>query len=431
MAVGVDAGPRSSLARAAYGSRAAFASTALRESLQAFFSSRLLVWAAGIGTALIVGVMTRRGVALDPAGLTTPFSGKVPNLLVAPAARYDSVFYLGIAKLGYAQNVDTVFFPLYPLAVAFVSASGLPGILAGVLLSCCFAIGALFLLHRLVELDFGRIEARNTVWIVAWLPTAIFLSAVYSEALFLLLSVGSFYSGRLGRWWLAGLLGALAAATRNSGMLMVAPLLAIYLYGPRRDRPPDREPSGLRPRYAVRRDIAWIALVPLGLLCYLLYLHFATGHPFAPFTDQRHWHRSFIPLAGIPLGVFSVLKSVIGSIPGVDSLLAAHLTPLKVGRHLVELAFLIGAGVLVWYGRRRLPMPYTVLAVVSLAMTVSVPSPAEPLKSLPRFTMVIFPLWIALALWATEKNRVRAVLIVCAPLIITWTWLFTSWRWAA
>ena len=432
MAVGVDARPRSSLARAAYGSRAAFASSAaLRETLTAFFSSRLLIWAAGVGTALIAGVMTRRGMVLDPAGLTTPFSGKLPNLLVAPAARYDSVFYLGIAKLGYPQNIDTVFFPLYPLAIAFLSLSGLPGILAGILLSSCFAIGALFLLHRLVELDFGPIEARNTVWIVAWLPTAIFLSAVYSEALFLLLTVGSFYSGRIGRWWLAGLLGALAAATRNSGILMVAPLLALYLYGPRRDRPPDRVPSGLRPRFAMRPDIAWIALVPLGLLCYLLYLHFATGHSFAPFTDQRHWHRSFMPLAGIPLGIFSVLKSVIGSIPGVDAVLAAHLSPLKIGRHLVELVFLIGAGALLWYGRRRLPMPYTLLAAVSLAMAVSVPSPAEPLKSLPRFTLVMFPLWIALAVWATEKNRVRAVLIVSAPLVVTWTWLFTSWRWAA
>src|SRR3954464_2249707 len=171
MAVGVDAGPPSSLAPAALDSRATSGSTvALRETLVAFFSSRLLIWAAGIGTALIAGVMTRRGMVLDPAGLTTPFSGKVPNLLVAAGGRYDSVFYLGIAKVGYAQNVDTVFFPLYPLAIAFVSASGLPAILAGLLLSCCFAIGALFLLHRLVDLDFGPVEARNTVWIVAWLP---------------------------------------------------------------------------------------------------------------------------------------------------------------------------------------------------------------------------------------------------------------------
>src|SRR2546423_7011847 len=169
----LDAGPQSRLVGAALGLGAAVRSrAALRDSLEAFFSSRLLIWAAGIGTALIVGVGTRRGMVLDPAGLTTPFAGKLPNLLVAPAVRYDSIFYLGIAKAGYPQNVDTVFFPLYPLTVAFVSASGLPGVIAGILLSSCFAIGALYLLHRLVELDFGRIEARNTVWIVAWVPTA-------------------------------------------------------------------------------------------------------------------------------------------------------------------------------------------------------------------------------------------------------------------
>jgi hypothetical protein len=426
MARGVDAAPPATAVGAAY-----LSSPALRDTLKAFVSSRLLIWAAGIATALIVGVTTRRGMVLDPAGLTTPFTTKLPNVLLSPAARYDSVFYIGIAKVGYAQNVGTVFFPLYPLTVAIVAETGLPPAIAGVLLSCGFAIVALYLLHRLVELDFGPLMARNTVWIVAWLPTAIFLSAVYSEALFLMLSVGSFYSGRRGRWWLAGLLGALAAAARNTGLLMVVPLLVLYLYGPRADRPPDREASGLRPRYAMRRDIAWIGLVPLGVVAYLVYLHFATGHPFAPFVDQRHWHRSFIPLAGIPLGIFSALKSLYGSIPGLDPKLGSHLSVLKVARHVIELAFLIVAGLLIWYGRRKLPIAYTLLAAVSVAMTVSVPAAGEPLKSLPRFTLVVFPLWIALALWATEKNRVRAVLVVCAPLIVLWTYLFTSWSWAA
>ena len=51
--------------------------------------------------------------------------------------------------------------------------------------------------------------------------------------------------------------------------------------------------------------------------------------------------------------------------------------------------------------------------------------------ALARFTLVIFPLWIALALWATERRRVSVVLCACAPLVVVWTILFTSWTWAA
>jgi hypothetical protein len=72
-----------------------------------------------------------------------------------------------------------------------------------------------------------------------------------------------------------------------------------------------------------------------------------------------------------------------------------------------------------------------VYAAIALAAAVSAPTATEPLRSLPRFTLVIVPLWIALALWATERRRVTAVLCACAPLVVLWTVLFTAWTWAA
>jgi hypothetical protein len=63
-------------------------------------------------------------------------------------------------------------------------------------------------------------------------------------------------------------------------------------------------------------------------------------------------------------------------------------------------------------------------------MAVSVPGRAEPLKSLPRFTLVIFPLWISLALWADEKRRSRAILLILPLLLAGWSFLFTGWYWA-
>ncbi|HET7177610.1 MAG TPA: hypothetical protein VFI63_02870, partial [Solirubrobacterales bacterium] len=95
----------------------------------------------------------------------------------------------------------------------------------------------------------------------------------------------------------------------------------------------------------------------------------------------------------------------------------------------VELAFLVLALLLLRFSWRRLPAAYTAFSAVSLAIAVSVPADNDPLKSLPRLTLVIFPLWIALALWATERNRVRALLAVSAPLLAVWTFLFVSWKW--
>lgn len=404
---------------------------ALRDALGAFFSSRALVWAAGIAAVLIFGWDHAATAKYDHAHLTAPFSETLPNLLVSPAARWDSAWYLGIARTGYVLQLQTVFFPLYPALIALCGALGGGhglDILFGILISAACAVAALYLLHRLVSLELGVRTARNTVWIFAWLPVALVLSAVYSESLFLMLVVGSFYAARRGRWALAGLVGALAAASRNSGIIMVVPLLLLYLYGPRTDRNPDRPAGRLLPRHRLRPDALWIALVPVGLLAYMVYLQLSIGHPFDPFSHQIHWGRRFVPLGGIPLGAWSTGKAVVAAL-GLDPKLTSHVTVTGQMRHVVEFAFLVLALALLRLCWKRLPLAYTAFAAISLALAVSVPTDTDPLKSLPRFTLTMFPLWIALGLWATERRRVRQVIAISAPLLAAMTLLFVSWTW--
>jgi Mannosyltransferase (PIG-V) len=389
-----------------------------------------VIWVAGVFTALAAGPRQLEANSFNHHHLVTPFHDTLANVLVSPAARWDSVWYLGIAHFGYYRADQTVFFPLYPiLAAAGGAAFGgtvSAELVAGIVVSLACALGALYLVHRLVALELGREVADNAVWIYAWLPVAFFLSAVYSEALFLLLTVGSFYSGRTGRWWLAGALGALAALTRNSGVLLVIPLVLLYLYGPRADRPPDRASAGLKPRYRLRGDALSIVLVPLGLLAYLVYLKLSLGHALSPFQAESHWHRALDPLGGIPAGIWLGAKSVVAFVPIVGPGVAMGDV-----RKVVELGFLALGAWLLWRSWKRLPLAYTAYAAVALALAASVPTAGEPLRSLPRFTLVVFPLWIALSLWATERRRVGVVLACCAPLLVLWTVLFTSWTWAA
>jgi hypothetical protein len=76
---------------------------------------------------------------------------------------------------------------------------------------------------------------------------------------------------------------------------------------------------------------------------------------------------------------------------------------------------------------RRLNPAYVAYAICGLALPLSVPAGGFALMSLPRFEFVIFPLWIALALWAHERQRVRQVLWVFGTLLASCSALFAVW----
>src|SRR4051812_11545739 len=258
---------------------------AARDAWAAFWSSRAIVWAGGMAPILIFGWASETSARLDPLYTTLPYTDSFANLLIAPAARFDAAWYLAIAHHGYEVGGRAAFFPLFPGLVRVGGEMLGSPLIVGILISSACGLGGLYLLHRLVALDFGIERARTVVWLAAWFPGALVISAVYSESLFLLVSVGAIYAARLGRWPLAGMLGAAAAATRSGGVIVIVPLLIIYLYGPRLDRSARDLVSGLWPRHRPRADILWLLLaVPAGLVAYVLYLGLSTGDPTSVFS---------------------------------------------------------------------------------------------------------------------------------------------------
>ena len=138
---------------------------------------------------------------------------------------YDSTYYLEIAQYGY-RALTSAFFPLYPLLLRPFAANENHAALAGVAISnVSFLIGLWFLL-RLATLQLGDAAGRRAVLALAFFPSAVFSMAVYTDALFLMLSLVALYSARVSRWWIAALFGALAALTRNAGPVLAAALLA-------------------------------------------------------------------------------------------------------------------------------------------------------------------------------------------------------------
>jgi Mannosyltransferase (PIG-V) len=406
---------------------------AVRDAWGAFWSSRVLVWIAGMAAIVIFGWAGDTSARLDPLYLTIPSEQTFWNLLAAPAARFDSAWYLAIAEHGYGVTGRAAFFPVFPgLSALGGSLLGSP-LLAGFIVSSASGLGALYLLHRLVALDFDLDTTRTVVYFVAWFPSAIVLSAVYTEALFLLVSIGSLYAARLGRWPAAGLLGGLAAASRSGGVILIVPLLILYLYGPRRDRPRAEIHERLGPRFPVEANILWIlAGVPAGLLGYIAYLGISTGDPLSVLSAQSEWHRTFVPLGGLALGAWSALHGAFELlIPGVGrpaSVVGNGVTPeLLALRDIIYCCFLVASVWLIGEASRRLPVAYTAYAVCGLAVPLSMPAGGNALMSLPRFIWVLFPLWIALALWARERDRVRPVLVLLGTLLAISSALFATW----
>jgi Gpi18-like mannosyltransferase len=165
--------------------------------------------------------------------------GVLPYRLVAPFARWDARWYLDIAHSGYIQFPPgrAAFFPLYPLLLAIGGAVFGSPLICGIVISFVCAFFAFAFLHRLTKIELGADAARHTVWILAFSPMAYYLSAIYSESLFLMLSVGAVLAARTGRWTWAATAGVLAAATRNAGILLILPLM--LLWWQRRDPPID------------------------------------------------------------------------------------------------------------------------------------------------------------------------------------------------
>ena len=323
-------------------------------------------------------------------------------------ARWDSVHFLRIAEDGYDQ-APAAFFPLYPALVALIGRL-LAGhyVLAGVLVSLACTLGAMALLYRIAEERLGAEGGRRALLYLAFFPTALFLQAVYSESLFLLLAVATFVLAERGRFVAAGTLTGLAILTRPAGIALV-PALALIAWRARESR----------------RALAALALAAAIASVYPLLLWWQLGDPFAFVDAQDRWHRELSPVG--PLGgVWDGLRAVAtGDTPSGAA--PMHAAAVNV-EGLAYLALFATLTVVVW---RRFGAPYGLFAALSLALPLSVPSERWPLLSLPRFGLVVFPFFLALAAIG-RSPRVHGAILGTSGLflglgVVRWS----LWEWVA
>ena len=386
-----------------------------------FLWSRAAIWAAAL-FALFVFVPNRhpRAARWDDPTLTHDL-GAVTDVW----ARWDSVWFLRIAEHGYnaASGAASAFYPVYPLTVAGLGRVFFGHyVLAGILISLVAAFGSFLLLYQLTEERLGADGARRAVLYLAFFPFALFLQAVYSESLYLLLTLAAFALAERRRFLPAGLAAGLALLTRPTGIALL-PALALLAW---------------RERHRLRA-LGSLAIAPLLFCAYPLYLWQAEGDPWAFVRAQRLWSRHLSPAGpfggiwdGLRAGWAGVEQLASGSHTHVYWTAVQDTDPIRAATiNLENLAFLVLFVVLTVIAWRRFGSPYGLFAALSLAIPLCVPSHRWPLLSMPRFGLTIFPLFLALAV-VGRRPRVHTAIVAISSLllgvaIVQWA----LWQWVA
>ena len=397
-------------------------------SAAAAVASRLLMAAVAVLTTYTIGVLSKPLRLRDPAHAEVLRGA--PKRLFEPWAHWDGVWFIRIASGGYGSHTSTqAFFPLYPLLLrVFAPAAAHSYVIAGVAISVACYAGAMALLYRLANDEAGARVALWSVVFISVFPMALFFQAVYSESLFLLLTLSSFAAARRGRWALAGLAGFLAVLTRSAGLLLLAPLVLIWWE--QRRGCAFRLPGGPAPTPATLTcrpslgSLGWLALMPAGLVLYMAYLWRQFQDPLLFSHAQRAWGRTLaLPTTAVWRGLVLAVQGVYWLLvraaqAGLGVPAAGGGSHLDLLARLPEfLALLLALRLLVacW---RRLPAPYAVYAAAACLFPLFYPESSQPLSSYPRFLLVNFPLFIALAALLAESRLWRWV-VVGAMLVLS------------
>jgi Mannosyltransferase (PIG-V) len=394
---------------------------ALSPAVEIFLWSRAAIWAAALFAWLVFEPNRHPEAARWDDPSVTRDLGWVTDVW----ARWDSVWFLRIAEHGYGdlEGAAAAFYPLYPAAVGLLGRVFLGHyLLAGIVISLATTLAAFVLFHDLAETKLGAEGARRAVLYLALFPMALFLQAVYSEALFLLLSVAAFALAERRRFLPTGLVAGLALLTRPVGVALL-PALALLAW---------RSPK--------RRDaLAQLAVAPLLFAVYPLVLWWQRDDPWAFARAQDIWSRH-VSYAGPLGGIWDGLRA---GWAGVRQLVSgSHTTtywpavegtdPMRVAAvNLEALAFLVLFVALTIVAWRRFGAPYGLFAALSLAIPLSVPSERWPLLSLPRFGLTIFPLFLALATLGGRPRLHTAIVAVSSILLGVAVAQWSLWQWVS
>lgn len=344
---------------------------------------------------------------------TTTLSGPF-RLMTDVFTSWDSEWYLRIMRSGYPASIPpdvtfhdmearAAFFPGFPLLARWVDAV-LPGgdVLASLAVNTGLSLVALVLLGVLARRWFDVTTATRAMVLFALFPGSFVLSYIYSEPLFIAVSLATLLMLDDERWVAAGVFAAIGTATRPNGLALIAACAVASFI-------------------AIRRRRDWGSLVapllaPIGIGAFHLYLGFHTGEWLAWFRVQGEAWDEGTSFGGTAVThMFDFVK---------------YLNPLSSGAgdpwvNMITAITLLCMLFMLWcLWRRPLPWPAIAFIAVILAMML-IP---DTVTARPRFLFTAAPLFIPVAAWWPRRDRYgwEATLVGCGAGLVVVTSLYAS-----
>jgi hypothetical protein len=328
--------------------------------------------------------------------------------------KWDSNHYLAIAREGYSPGPGDakyriVFFPLYSLLIKALWFIFRDYTFSGLVLSTLSLTASCYLLHRLTCIEDDRPAGARAAFFLIASPFSVFLGLVYTESLFLALSLACFLALKKRRWLLAGMAGFSAALTKNQGLLLVIPFFIEAVECLALER---KLHGG---RGSASRAIASflpILLIPAGFAAYCLLNFAVTGDPFRFLEFQRdHWSNVF--------GFFA---------QNIRGMAAQAFSYDKMGYRftlmILQPAVFISALALLFAAARK-RISASVLAY-SLAYLVISYSPTWLLSGA-RYSTALFFIPMTLSLHTKKKEAFGAWALASSALMAFFTIIFLEW----
>lgn len=353
-----------------------------------------------------------------------PYADRVLTVTNLPSwiwgfGNFDGVHYLRIAQNGYTANFSQAFFPVYPFLIKIFNLLPKGNLdfsiytdpsyfYTGMVLSAVFFILALYFLFRLWSEEYGSKTTWLSIILLLTFPTSFYFGSVYSESIFLLLTVLTFWFVRKDKFILAGVAASFASATKIQGSLLFIYLLIELIY---------RYKDHSLTRFdLVKKGITALALSVTGLASYMFYLWKVLGDPVYFLTSQPAFgaDRSSAPLIPLPQVFYRYIKILTETSASSLAFWNASLE--------LFMAILVIIALVITFKKVR--FSYWIFALLAVLM----PTLTGTFSSIPRYVLLAFPILPAIA---NFRKAVKYIIIAQVLLGAVLIMLFTRGYWVA
>lgn len=366
-------------------------------------ASNTLVIYGAIKIVVVVGAML---VALT--AVRFHFLAALP-VFPSSLTNWDGGWYIAIARSWYAEGSpnSAAFFPLYPLLIRLLSLDQ-PSAMqwVSIIISNAFSFVALYFLYRLVPLVIDeRYRLRVCLAFMVFPVLIVSTLVAYSEALFIALTIGSYYYWKRSKFALAALLAICSIFARQVGVF----ILVIFVVDMCLEYWSQHDTK------RALRQLATTGATAVGVAALYLFYYVRFGNPFiVAQVEASNWGQTF--------SVYNVFQTLGLSLFGVDTQPLNSFLPSPVP--LIAIGALIVVAAAVCLRKRNVAL--SIYSLLSLLLVLSLPGR----QSYPRLVAAIFPIYLFFGLMLSDnwrKNLIFGTIAVAVAIQNLYIWLSGAW----